>query len=355
MDSATNTSPKITNIDGSTKNISETDTTVPTRDFLQIYLAQEDVPSSSSHPTPQPQPHPQPQLDPTSVAEVQHSQSSTEPSSVVAATTTTTPQMPEHTLYKNRLQEFTQKSSIPLPMYQTVNEGTQHVPRFRSTVWVDGKSYTNQVSFLNRKAAEQDAARLALEKLPIVIKDEASPLVLENTMFSKSIMNEYATKLNVAMPTYSTAQIIGILPVFVSTLVFNGTKYIGDASRNKKEAEQLAARRAILSILDDPGSEALFEIVKSKSRITATMKPITSQVIDATNLSATLSNSGHASHSLDLNIRVAGSEQAIGEAPNSRKRRKNKKKANKKARLEAPLPVADAFPANEMPPCSVAQ
>ncbi|CAL0308944.1 unnamed protein product [Lupinus luteus] len=341
MDSATNTIPKITTtIDASTTTISD-----PTRDFLQIYLAHEDVPSSSSHP--------QPQLAPTSVAEVQHSQSLTQPSSVAATTTTT--HIPEHTLYKNRLQEFTQKSSIPLPMYQTVNEGTQHVPRFRSTVWVDGKSYTNQVSFLNRKAAEQDAARLALESLPIVIKDEASPLVLENTMFSKSIMNEYATKLNVAMPTYSTAQIIGVLPVFVSTLVFNGIKYTGDASRNKKEAEQLAARRAILSILDDPGSEALFEIVKSKSRITATMKPITSQVIDATNLSATLSNIGQASHSLDLNIRVAGSEQPISEATSSRKRRKNKKKANKKARLEAPLPAADAFPANEMPPCSVAQ
>ncbi|KAE9591291.1 hypothetical protein Lal_00038494 [Lupinus albus] len=354
MDSATNTNPKVTNIDGSTKNMSEIDIHGPTRDFLQIYLAHEDVPSSSSHPIPQPQPQPQPQLPLTSVAEVQHSLSSTEPSA--AAVATTIHHMPEHTLYKNRLQEFTQKSSIPLPMYQTVNEGTQHVPRFRSTVWVDGKSYTNQVSFLNRKAAEQDAARLALESLPVVIKDEASPLVLENTMFSKSIMNEYATKLNVAMPTYSTAQIIGMLPVFVSTLVFNDTKYTGDASRNKKEAEQLAARRAILSILGDPGSETLFEIVKSKSRITATIKPIiTSQVIDATNLSATVANSGHASHSLDLNIRVAGSEQPVGEVQSSRKRRKNKKKVNKKARLEAPLPVADAFPAKEMPPCSVAQ
>ncbi|KAE9619554.1 putative double-stranded RNA-binding domain-containing protein [Lupinus albus] len=68
-------------------------------------------------------------------------------------------------------------------------------------------------------------------------------------MFFKSIMNEYATKLNVAMPTYSTVQIIRVLPVFVSTLVFNDNKYAGDAARNKKEAEHLVARHAIISIL----------------------------------------------------------------------------------------------------------
>ncbi|CAL0310771.1 unnamed protein product [Lupinus luteus] len=64
-------------------------------------------------------------------------------------------------------------------MYKTVNEGSQHVPRFRSTVSVNDKSYTNQVSFLYRKADEQDAARLAFESLPIVMKDVASRLVLE--------------------------------------------------------------------------------------------------------------------------------------------------------------------------------
>ncbi|CAL0310767.1 unnamed protein product [Lupinus luteus] len=89
------------------------------------------------------------------------------------------PDMLEHTLYKNRLQEFTQKSSIPLPMYKTINEGNQHVPKFRSTVSVDGKSHTNQVSYLYQRTVAQDAVRLALESLPIVMKDVANPLVLE--------------------------------------------------------------------------------------------------------------------------------------------------------------------------------
>jgi dsRNA-specific ribonuclease len=41
----------------------------------------------------------------------------------------------------------------------------------------------------------------------------------------------------------------GLLPVFISSLVFNGVSYTGEAGRNKKEAEQLAARAVIVSLL----------------------------------------------------------------------------------------------------------
>jgi len=61
-------------------------------------------------------------------------------------------------------------------------------------------------------------------------------------------LNEYATKLNLEGPTYKTVQKEGLLPVFISSLVFNGSIYTGDAARNKKDAEQLAAGSAILSI-----------------------------------------------------------------------------------------------------------
>ena len=74
-------------------------------------------------------------------------------------------------------------------------------------------------------------------------------IIFQNTLFSKSILNEYATKLNVERPTYNTVHLEGLLPLFQSSVVFNGTKYTGDTARNKKEAEQLAARTAILSIL----------------------------------------------------------------------------------------------------------
>ncbi|CAL5349163.1 unnamed protein product [Camellia sinensis] len=67
-------------------------------------------------------------------------------------------------MYKNRLQEYTQKSSIPLPDYETINEeGVPHEPRFRSTVRVDGASYTSHDVFSQRKAAEQYVSRVALD------------------------------------------------------------------------------------------------------------------------------------------------------------------------------------------------
>ena len=68
-------------------------------------------------------------------------------------------------------------------------------------------------------------------------------------MFCKSILNEYAVKLKIGRPIYNTVQQEGLIPFFVSSLVFNGVSFTGDAARNKKEAEQLAARAVILSIL----------------------------------------------------------------------------------------------------------
>jgi len=39
-----------------------------------------------------------------------------------------------------------------------------------------------------------------------------------------------------------------VLPVFRTSLDFNGTSYTGDPARTRKEAEQSAAQAAILSI-----------------------------------------------------------------------------------------------------------
>ena len=67
--------------------------------------------------------------------------------------------------------------------------------------------------------------------------------------------------MNLEKPTYTTVQPEGLLPVFVSSLVFNGVTYTGDAGRNKKEAEQLAARTVILSILGNNLYMLEYEIV----------------------------------------------------------------------------------------------
>ncbi|KAM4087740.1 hypothetical protein ACB094_07G018600 [Castanea mollissima] len=45
-------------------------------------------------------------------------------------------------MHKNRLQEYTQRSGIQMPIYQTRNEGMEHAPKFRSIVDVDGCLYT---------------------------------------------------------------------------------------------------------------------------------------------------------------------------------------------------------------------
>lgn len=82
-------------------------------------------------------------------------------------------------MHKNRLQEYTQRSSISLPVYQTVNLGFQHAPKFRSSVLVDGMVYTSPNTFSHRKAAEQDVAKVALECISKKIRDEGCPLIRE--------------------------------------------------------------------------------------------------------------------------------------------------------------------------------
>ena len=55
--------------------------------------------------------------------------------------------------------------------------------------------------------------------------------------------------MNLQKPIYNTVQREGLPPIFISSLVFNGVCYNGEPGRNKKEAEQLAARVVILSHL----------------------------------------------------------------------------------------------------------
>ena len=72
---------------------------------------------------------------------------------------------------------------------------------------------------------------------------------MKNKMFCKSIMADYADKINTEKPKYNTTQLAGLIPVFRSTVLFNGVNYQGDACKSKKEAEQLVARAVILSYL----------------------------------------------------------------------------------------------------------
>ncbi|XP_072998508.1 double-stranded RNA-binding protein 4-like isoform X2 [Typha latifolia] len=129
--------------------------------------------------------------------------------------------MEEQFRYKNLLQEFAQRSAIPLPVYQTESNGSQHLPQFKSTVLVNGVTFRTSSAFPNKKAAEQEVAKLALEGI---------------------------------------------------SKIFDGKSYLGGGGKNKKEAEQIAARTVIESILGNSDTRSLLiQIIRSKDRLYAAM------------------------------------------------------------------------------------
>ncbi|KAF5739002.1 double-stranded RNA-binding protein 4 isoform X3 [Tripterygium wilfordii] len=302
---------------------------------------------------------------------------------------------PQKMMHKNRLQEYTQRASLPLPTYQTVNLGSQHAPNFRSTVLVDGATYSSPNTFPHRKTAEQDAARVALECLPEKIKYEGPPIICEETTFCKSILNEYAVKMNFDIPAYNTVQSEGSLPCFTSSLVFNAVFYTGKAGKNKKEAEQLAARAVILSLLgDNRTGTILYEIIKSKDKLYAALHkgknfqthhnspldggsagphygmPLTQgREVEAFVVPGASSEANQPHHyykkqklgppfvpnHLPITFVAPVSAQPQGDGPScAKKGKKNKKKAKKKLQTGDELSLA-VFPPSQDPPCSVAQ
>jgi dsRNA-specific ribonuclease len=70
----------------------------------------------------------------------------------------------------------------------------------------------------------------------------------QETGLCKNLLQEYAQKMNFAIPSYvCTKQASGIAP-FICTVEIGGIQYIGATARTKKEAEIKAARTALLAI-----------------------------------------------------------------------------------------------------------
>ncbi|CAH1437345.1 unnamed protein product [Lactuca virosa] len=167
-------------------------------------------------------------------------------------------------LYKRLLNEQVQKLRKQVPVYQTNNEGAGHQPKFRTTIWIDGVKYTSPNTFHNRKLAETDASKITLFAIRQKLKDEALNHLCEDKIFCKAILMEYAVRMDIQRPTYQTTQLGSSPPLFRCCLVFNGASFTGDDCRNKKEAEQSAARAVILKYLDSETGIMLSEIIKSK-------------------------------------------------------------------------------------------
>ncbi|XP_021735126.1 double-stranded RNA-binding protein 4-like [Chenopodium quinoa] len=174
----------------------------------------------------------------------------------------------EPPIFKNKLQEYTQKRALPFPSYRTANEGFQHAPMFRSTVFVEGVEYTSKQTFRRLKEAEQDAAKLAYECILCNEQQlDAKPLLHEDPKSSKSMLYEYACKQQLDMPAYKTqsSEGEGQLPIFVSTVTVAGNNFTGKGGQSKKDSEQLAAQAA-LQWLQGTNSGAILNQMASLKR-----------------------------------------------------------------------------------------
>ncbi|KAK4276903.1 hypothetical protein QN277_014999 [Acacia crassicarpa] len=154
-------------------------------------------------------------------------------------------------VFKSRLQEYAQKVGLPTPVYETIKEGPSHQPSFRSTVIVNNVRYDSLPGFFNRKAAEQSAAEIALVEL--AKSDEINQSITQpviETGLCKNLLQEYAQKMNYAMPLYlcKKDERPGRSSSYSCTVEIGGIRYIGASARTKKEAEIKAARTALLAI-----------------------------------------------------------------------------------------------------------
>lgn len=153
--------------------------------------------------------------------------------------------------FKSRLQEYAQKAGIRTPVYETIKEGPSHEPSFRSTVIVNDVRYDSLPGFSNRKAAEQSAAEVALMELANLVDMKfciSQPV--HDTGLCKNLLQEYAQKMNYAIPLYECHldNKSGRKPMYSCVLDIGGIKYIGASATTKKEAEIKVARTALLAI-----------------------------------------------------------------------------------------------------------
>lgn len=64
----------------------------------------------------------------------------------------------------------------------------------------------------------------------------------------KNMLQEYAQKMNYAIPSYICTKQASGPTLFTCTVEIGGIQYIGAAAKTKKEAEIKAARTALLAI-----------------------------------------------------------------------------------------------------------
>ncbi|XP_078375877.1 uncharacterized protein LOC144659327 isoform X2 [Oculina patagonica] len=167
--------------------------------------------------------------------------------------------------FKNILQERAQKMGLALPQYETTPEGSGFV----CTVTFNGQHFKSEGISSNKKIAQQNAASLAIKQFnleqgtdgssPILKNDvpkeiqgsTATPEKFDATMSYKNLFQENCQQRGNKPPAYSTTWNGS---GFISFVQF-GDKTVSSRvpCTTKKQAEQLAAREALLAIgVTDP-------------------------------------------------------------------------------------------------------
>ncbi|KAK4482707.1 hypothetical protein RD792_009874 [Penstemon davidsonii] len=182
-------------------------------------------------------------------------------------------------VFKSRLQEYAQKAGLMTPVYETIKEGPSHQPSFRSTVVLNNVRYDSLPGFFNRKAAEQSAAEVALVELANSTTDTKFGISqsVHETGLCKNLLQEYAQKLNYAVPLYECRkeEKQGRTPMYSCILEIGGIKYIGASASTKKEAEIKTARTALLAIQSatsgsenhNTGGNSIYTVLPQKKKV----------------------------------------------------------------------------------------
>nr|XP_058940910.1 uncharacterized protein LOC131769175 isoform X2 [Pocillopora verrucosa] len=161
--------------------------------------------------------------------------------------------------FKNIIQEKAQKMGLPLPQYETTVEGSGFV----CTMTFNGQQFKSEGVSSNKKQAQQSAASVAIKLLNLEQGPEKKSLIQKTVALdSQSPVvspEKFDAKLSYKNLFQENCQQRGNKPPIYETS-WNGTGFIsrvqfGDKTvsskvpcSNKKQAQQLAAREALLAI-----------------------------------------------------------------------------------------------------------
>ncbi|GAB2286826.1 Double-stranded RNA-binding protein 6 [Dionaea muscipula] len=153
-------------------------------------------------------------------------------------------------MYKNQLQELSQRSCFNLPSYTCIREGPDHAPRFKAIVNFNGEIFESPSFCTTLRQAEHAAAEVALTSLSN--RGPSSSLaarILDETGVYKNLLQEVSQRVGASLPLYTTFKSgFRHLPLFTCTVELAGVTFTGVPAKNKKQAEKNAAMAAWLTL-----------------------------------------------------------------------------------------------------------